>query len=145
MLQSWWGSVVCRKYEVCWDEHTLTMSPLFPQQSVLSCKAIKDWYTGQDCSFLCLWCNPPGLPSWRFEWWESTNTGPCACACACSRGPKHTWLIRALAHTYGHTYAGTYHTHHLSLTRSSRKVNTQRYCSTRCALYEAALGSLPNL
>lgn len=40
------------------------MSPLFPRQSVLSCEAIKGKYTGPDCSFLCLWLNPPGLPSW---------------------------------------------------------------------------------
>lgn len=38
----WWGSVVCTKYEVRWDEQALTKSPLFPQQSVLSCNAIKD-------------------------------------------------------------------------------------------------------
>lgn len=44
----------CRKYEVRGDGRALTMSPLFPRQSVLSCKAIKDKYTGQDCSFLCL-------------------------------------------------------------------------------------------
>lgn len=38
----WWGSVVCTKYEVRWDEQALTKSPLFPQQCVLSCNAIKD-------------------------------------------------------------------------------------------------------
>lgn len=63
----WWGSVVCRKYEVCWDERRLTMSPLFPQQCVLSCKAIKDQFTGQGRSFLWTWRNPPGLPSWRLS------------------------------------------------------------------------------
>lgn len=53
-----------KNYEVRWDGRVLTMSPLFLWQSVLGCKAIKAKYTGQDCSFLRLWLNPPGLPSW---------------------------------------------------------------------------------